>query len=244
MTGQNKSSAVMQQRLEPNDSLDDFPTLPFATRAVLEHVVKPRGLRFGRAWEPACNRGYMVRPMNEYFDSVHASDVFDYSAEWPTGAVVFGPDGRARTDEGMHRICDFLFPHSESPHIAANPVDWIMSNPPFRLAEEFIARGRELARVGCAMIVRTSFLEGIGRYDRLFSKTPPTIVAQFAERVPMVKGRIDRKASTATSYAWLVWVRDRAPEPFQWIPPCRARLERDTDYPEVPVEKPADALTA
>ena len=80
------------------------------------------------------------------------------------------------------------------------------------------------------MLVRTSFLEGMGRYDRLYSVTPPTLVNQFVERLPMVKGRIDRKASTATSYCWLVWVRDAAPKPFQWIPPCRAKLERDSDY--------------
>lgn len=231
---QNTSHAVMAQRLEPNDSLDDFPTQPWGTRALLEHVVKPRGLPFGHGWEPACNRGYMVRPMREYFDSVHASDVFDYSPEWPVKALVFGPDGRAREDEGMHRICDFLFPNSEPPHIAKNPVDWIISNPPFRLAEEFIARARSLAKVGTAMLVRTSFLESVGRYERLFSLTPPTVVCQFVERLPMVKGRIDRKASTATSYAWLVWVRDRATEPFQWIPPCRARLEFDRDYPQLP----------
>lgn len=38
---QNCSSAVMQQRSEPRDSLDDFPTPPWATRALCEW------LRFG-----------------------------------------------------------------------------------------------------------------------------------------------------------------------------------------------------
>jgi hypothetical protein len=88
-----------------------------------------------------------------------------------------------------------------------------------------------LATIGCAMLVRTSFLEGVGRFERLYSMNPPTIVAQFAERLPMVKGRVDRNASTATSYAWLVWVHGMDRQPFDWIPPCRRRLERDTDYP-------------
>jgi len=35
------------------------------------------------------------------------------------------------------------------------------------------------------------------RYQPMFLKNPPDIVAQFAERVPMVKGRCDPKASTA-----------------------------------------------
>jgi hypothetical protein len=35
---QNRSSAVMQQRSEPHDSLDDFPTPPWATRALCEFL--------------------------------------------------------------------------------------------------------------------------------------------------------------------------------------------------------------
>lgn len=33
---QNTSHAVMAQRVEAHDSLDDFPTPPWATRALLE----------------------------------------------------------------------------------------------------------------------------------------------------------------------------------------------------------------
>ena len=36
---QNTSHAVMAQRHESLDSLDDFPTPPWATRALLEHVI-------------------------------------------------------------------------------------------------------------------------------------------------------------------------------------------------------------
>jgi hypothetical protein len=60
----------------------------------------------------------------------------------------------------------------------------------------------------------------------------PSVVLQFAERVPIVKGRCDPKASTATSYAWVVWL-PRAPAEatkFEWIPPCRPKLERLDDY--------------
>jgi hypothetical protein len=48
----------------------------------------------------------------------------------------------------------------------------------------------------------------------------------------MVKGRLDKTATTATSYAWLVWEKKAAPAHprLMWIPPCRKRLERATDY--------------
>jgi len=69
----------------------------------------------------------------------------------------------------------------------------------------------------------------------LFLTNPPDVVAQFAERVPMVRGRCDRKASTATAYAWLVWYIDNHNEAdkktiLRWIPPCRKQLELDCDY--------------
>ena len=50
----------------------------------------------------------------------------------------------------------------------------------------------------------------------------------------MVRGRLDRKASTATGYAWLVWEKDRmsAGPKLMWIPLCRKKLERAGDYPD------------
>jgi hypothetical protein len=80
------------------------------------------------------------------------------------------------------------------------------------------------------MIVRTSFLEGVGRFEKLYSKRPPSIVAQFSERVPMVKGRLTPTGSTATSYCWLVWLKGVAGTKLVWIPPCRKQLERAEDY--------------
>jgi hypothetical protein len=212
---QNTSHAVMQQRSEPHDSLDDFPTPPWATRALVEHVIHRFNFITARSsvWEPACNRGHMADPLKEYFAEVHASDIHDYG----TG----------------HWLGDFLFP-SSFPNDRFEAPAWIISNPPFRLAEQFIARAADIAQVGYAFLVRTSFIEGVGRYENLFSKNPPSIVAQFSERVPMVKGRYDPAASTATSYCWLVWFTDgpnRAPTQMVWIPPCRRRLERETDWP-------------
>jgi hypothetical protein len=49
------------------------------------------------------------------------------------------------------------------------------------------------------------FLESVGRYNGIFRHHPPTKFAQFVERIPMVKGRLDDKATTATGDAWFVW---------------------------------------
>jgi hypothetical protein len=202
---QNTSHAVMAQRHEAADSKDDFPTPPWATRALIEHVIGADEVRGLSCLEPACGRGYMAKPLAEYFGRIDAADAYHY---------------------GFGRIRDFLtYPYEARSH------DWVITNPPFRLAEEFVERALVVARKGVAILARTVFLESVGRYENIFSKSPPAVFAQFTERVPMVKGRLDRKASTATGYAWFVWeVEGFASPRLAWVPPCRRDLERDNDY--------------
>lgn len=202
---QNKSHAVMSQRVERGDSPDDFPTPPWATRALIEHVIGRDELNGMSVLEPACGAGHMVRVLNEYFMEVRYADAHDYG---------FGP------------VRDYLsYPYER------NAVDWVITNPPFRLAENFVLRSLDVARRGVAMLVRSVFLESVGRYNRLFRDNPPSSFAQFVERVPMVKGRLDPKASTATGYAWLVWdLREPLGSTVIWIPPCRKALEQSGDY--------------
>jgi hypothetical protein len=102
-------------------------------------------------------------------------------------------------DYGYGSVVGFL----ESTY-EADSFDWVITNPPFNLAEDFIIRSMKIARRGVAMLTRTVFIGSVGRYIRLFKDSRPSQVAQFVERVPMVEGRLDRKASTATGYAWLV----------------------------------------
>jgi hypothetical protein len=207
---QNKSHAVMAQRAEFKNSLDDFPTPPWATRALLEHVVKSKeALSSMTCLEPACGRGHMALALAEYFGEVISSDVFNY---------------------GFGNVEDFL----KSNH-KEESFDWVITNPPFKLAEEFAKRSMKIARNGVAMLTRTVFIESVGRYNRLFEPTPPALFAQFTERVPMVKGRVDKKASTATGYGWLVWNKaSTGATQLVWIPPCRKVLERDGDYQQSP----------
>lgn len=197
----------MAQRIEPMESRDDFPTPPWATRALLEHVLDDlSALQQKTCLEPACGAGHMARPLTAYFATVQASDAYDY---------------------GYGAVRDFLTHPYET-----NSVDWIITNPPFRHSEQFVLRALDIAREGVAILARTVFIESIGRYRNLFARVPPSKFAQFTERVPMVRGRLDPKVSTATGYAWLVWEKGSASAGprLMWIPPCRKKLERDGDY--------------
>ncbi len=204
---QNTSSAVMQQRREPHTSLDDFPTPPWATRALMRHLFEGAPINHMTFREPAANRGHMVKVLREHSPLVEAADIFDYGAGFEQRDYLFGPDPA--------------------------PVDWTITNPPFRLAQQFIERAAATSRQGFAVILRSAFLEGVGRYRDLFSRNPPSRVLQFTERVVMHKGKLSAKGSTATAYCWLVWEDgpDWEGTRFDWIKPCRKKLERPGDYP-------------
>lgn len=203
---QNTSHAVMSQRAEPSDSPDDFPTPPWATRALLRHVIGEQSLTKMSCLEPACGRGHMSKALAETFETVEAFDAFDYGY-------------------GLRR--DFLeYPYKDK------SFDWIITNPPFKFASEFVLRALPIAREGVAIFARTVFLESLGRYGSIFRHNPPAVFAQFVERVPLVKGRLDQKASTATGYAWFVWNTRFTGQvtSLVWVPPCRKDLETKGDY--------------
>ena len=193
--------AVMAQRREPPDALDDFPTPPWATRAGAEIVreLDPRALQ---VLEPACGRGIMAQVLLEYFPHVVAGDVFDYGRGYPVADFL----GQEWAAPPTQRLADYR-------------PDWIFTNPPFNAAEQFVHLGLQRATRGVAILARLQFLEGGGRYRRLFGPTPPTVIAQFVDRAPMVRGRWDPEAGTATAYAWFIWSKLHEPRPFRWIPP-------------------------
>lgn len=206
------AQAVMASRRDVLDSLDFFPTPPWATRALIYDVLLPRDMasEWMSVWEPAAGEGHMAHVLGQTFERVYASDVHDYGAGFTIGSFV---------GQGVDVIDDIS-------------ADWIITNPPFNLAVQFAERATKEARFGTALLVRAVWAEGGDRYRRLFKDIPPTHIAQFCDRVAMTKGRWDPHASTATAYAWFIWnTRTTGDEPrFIWIPPgAKARHTREDD---------------
>jgi DNA-binding Lrp family transcriptional regulator len=206
----NGARALMASREEASNSLDYFPTPPWATRALIERVlpvlgIQPSDLAQKTAWEMACGEGHMAEVLREYFGQVAATDIAEYG---------YGESGIDFLDAATRR-----------------EADWGTTNPPFDdKAIKFVLRALKLARVGVAMFVRLQWLETIERYEQIFRDHPPTLVAFFVERVNLCKGRWEPEGTTATAYCWLVWLRGEAPRPPFWIPPgCREHLTRADD---------------
>lgn len=208
MTLRLHSTAVMARRVEPADSLDYFPTPPWATRAGCEHVLGPLhyndDMASFSALDPACGEGHMALGLADYFGDVRAADIFPY---------------------GFGDVQDFLHPD-----YVPEPVDWIITNPPFNRGLDFVRKALRHARQGVAVLVRAGFLEGEDRYARLFFPFKPTLVAHYVERVPMHRGRWVIDGTTATAYCWLVWARGAQPLPPVWIPKSRKILSRPDDW--------------
>ena len=207
-------SAVMAHRVSAPDDLDYFPTPPWAARAGGE-LIRAIDPKARTCWEPACGGGHMVHGLSDYFDELVATDIHDHGCQRLDG------------------IRDFLARQDE-PVTDLNSFDWIVTNPPFVLGEAFVRAAWDRAARGVAMLLRLQFLEGGARY-RLFTDVPLYAVAPFAERVPMVKGRWDPAASSATAYAWFIWVKPNVPgfggppRVAPIAPGTRARLSRPDD---------------
>ncbi|WP_271145365.1 hypothetical protein [Brevundimonas sp. NIBR10] len=163
--------------------LNFFPTPPWAARAGAELIwaLDPKA---STVWEPACGAGHMAEPLHQEGFAVWASDIHPHGyGDW-TG--------------------DFLRSDRPRPPWA---IDWIVTNPPFAKAEAFVQRGLEIATRGVAVLCRLAFTESVGRYPLMRRKA---VTAPFAERVPIQLGSWDPDLSSATAYAWFVWLQPEA----------------------------------
>ena len=91
-------------------------------------------------------------------------------------------------------------------------VDVIVMNPPYATLEPFLIRALEIAKNKLIVLCRTQALEGVGRFDKIFSINPPTDVYQYIDRIQCWRDGIECEGSSAQAYAWLVWDFDNVPE--------------------------------
>jgi hypothetical protein len=85
-----------------------------------------------RIWEPACGRGAIVNVLRAHGHEVIASDIADH---------------------GMGIVSDFLLQTR-----APKGVEAVVTNSPYRLAEQFVAHALELCPL-VVMLLRLAFME-------------------------------------------------------------------------------------
>jgi hypothetical protein len=174
-------SAIAEQRAPLAERRDDlYETPECATRALLAVESLPQGT----VWEPACGPGAIVRVLRAAGHQVYATDLVNYGS----------------ADQDEHRV-DFLM------EFAAPEIASIVTNPPFKLAAEFVRHALLLCpRV--YMFLRLAFLESEGRSDILEGGQLRRVYV-FRERLPMMHraGWVGTRASSRMAFAWFCWDR-------------------------------------
>lgn len=164
----------------------------FPTPAWATHALTDNEAFEGAIWECACGDGAMARALEAAGHPVRATDLY---------ARGYGETG-----------VDFLR--------ADAAVDNIVTNPPYNVAEAFVAKGLTLARRKLALLLRLAFLEGANRARTIFLANPPSRVWVFSERITFYMKGAARAGSGTTAYAWFVWDKDAAPgTELRWLKP-------------------------
>ena len=74
-------------------------------------------------------------------------------------------------------------------------------------------------------------LESAGRWEAVFSKTPPDYIYVFVRRVAFAPGRLDRKMQSMMAFAWFVWGGGAGKMEVRGIPKeTQSRLEKPGDW--------------
>lgn len=145
----------------------------------------------GEFWEPACGDGAISRVLP---GRVYSTDLVDRG--WGTPRI------------------DFLM---ESVLLAPN----VVTNPPFKLADEFVLHAIKLGARKIAIFQRLAWVEGRARYARLWVPYPPVRIWQFCGRQTLWRGD-DPNAKDkggAIAFAWFIWESGFQGKPeFGWLP--------------------------
>lgn len=161
---------------------DLYPTPPEVTIALLRFLNLPSGTT---VWDPAFGEGDMVQAIRKCGLTAYGTDIL-------------GGQDFLQLDCG-------IFPDERR-------IDWIITNPPFSLAEEFIRHAAELQKP-FAMLLKSQYWHAASR-AKLFREIPPSYVLPLTWR-PDFHFK-DRKAGSSASplmdVMWCVWLAPRMQE--------------------------------
>ena len=161
---------------------DDYQSPPSAIAALLAHV-KPSGTFH----EPCAGSGNIIAEVRKVKEVTQVSWCELY------------PESGEGTDFLAYRI-------------GPRKYDWIITNPPFSLACEFIDQSLRLAH-NIALLLRLNFLESEDRREWWQTRRPTAIYVlsrrpSFLDRQgKRVLGKNGKPGTDSCAYGWFVWSR-------------------------------------
>lgn len=142
-------------------------------------------------WECACGNGNLSKRLEKYGYKVFSSDLVDRG--YGVGNVDFLKQKKSFNGD-------------------------IITNPPYNLSTDFVLKGLELSKRKVAMFLKVQFLEGMGRYEKLFKNNPPSKMYVFVNRVNCYPNNKSVDFRSGVCYCWYVWDKEYMGEPrIKWI---------------------------
>lgn len=190
------SSLAGSSKIYDREKHDFYATNPQSVRDFLD-IADINGEHF---YEPCVGQGHIANVIKEYFPKakVLGSDIVDRG--YPNTLVK-----------------DFLNSENDL------KTDWVITNPPFKYAKEFIEESLRVSRKGVAMFLKIQFLEGQARKE-FFKDTPLKYVYVFSKRQDPMRDGLELNPETGkkwggtTCFAWFVWEHGYFGEPtIKWI---------------------------
>src|SRR5262245_1940287 len=171
-------SCQVQRHSLAERGLDLYETPAVAVEALLRTENLPHCI-----WEPAAGRGAIVRVLRDHGHAVIATDIADHG--FP-----------------LHFCRDFL---AEIGMPAG--VEGIVTNPPFRDIERFVAHAIKLSPL-VIMLARLAFYESNRRIP-ILENCGLARIHCFRKGLPMLHraGWQGRKANSGMAFAWYTWIR-------------------------------------
>jgi len=175
---------------------DFYATNPDSVRALFDNA----NIVGDSFYEPCVGQGHIADVIKEYYPyaTVYASDLVDRGYK---GTVIKN------------------FVNSE-PEVK---TDWVITNPPYKYAREFIDNSLKVANKGVAMFLKIQFLEGQSR-KKWFKSNHLKYVYVFSKRQDpwrngeKVNPKTGKKWGSTMCFAWFIWKKGYKGEPIiRWI---------------------------
>jgi hypothetical protein len=199
MENSNFSAIIANRSSENRNHLDFYPTPPSATIALI-NFLREENLyhHHHNVWEPACGTGDMSSVIRRMGNDVIETDI--------------------------QMGYDYLTCHIPS----GDKIDWVITNPPFKLAKEFILRSAE-HNLNFAFLLKSQYWHSASRMS-LFKRCKPTFILPLTWRIDFKykeRGQgAEAKGSPTMDHIWAVWKR-------KWCDP-------DIIHPTVTIFKPLE----
>lgn len=169
---------------------DYYATDPWAIDCLKEKIDLPHIIL-----EPSCGEGHLSKRLEALGHKVYSYD---------------------KIDRGYGKVQDYFLMEK-----LPDGCECIVTNPPFKHLTDFVLKSLELLPDGglCCMFVKTTTLEGVERWEKIYRNCPPHKVLQCVRRILCAKnGDFDAIKSSASVYAWFVWRKGFTGLPtIEWI---------------------------